>query len=114
MGSGRGSIFDRARYFVMQEASHVWYVPEPGSLVWQSFDTYSLLFNERSGNTHVLDPLSREILDLLQELPRDETALLQELTSLVGDDDPEALSKAIGEALVAFDAAGLIFPAYHS
>ncbi|TQV83666.1 HPr-rel-A system PqqD family peptide chaperone [Denitrobaculum tricleocarpae] len=98
----------------MNEASHLWYVPESGSLVWRSFDSYSLLYNERSGNTHVLDPLSREILDLLQESPRDERALLQELTSLVGDDDPEALREAIGEALVAFDSAGLIFPAYHS
>lgn len=103
-----------ARCFVMSEASHVWYVPEPGRLVWQAFDSYSLLFNQRSGNTHILDPLSREILDLLLESPRDEDALLRELTALVGDEDPEALNGAIAEALLAFDAAGLIFPAYHS
>lgn len=98
----------------MLDVSTLWHVPEPDSLVWRSFDSYSLLFNERSGNTHVLDPLSREILDLLQEAPRDETSLVRELTSLLEGQDPEALADAVHEALRAFDTAGLIFPAYHS
>ena len=98
----------------MLETTAVWQVPEPDSLVWRSFDAYSLLFNARSGDTHVLDPLSREILDLLQESPRDEESLLRELGSLMEGEDPAALREAVHEALKAFDTAGLIFPAYHS
>lgn len=98
----------------MLEISTVWQVPAPDSLVWRSFDSYSLLFNERSGNTHVLDPLSREILDLLQETPRDELSLVRELSSILEEQDTQALEVAVHEALEAFDSAGLIFPAYHS
>ncbi|WP_282606860.1 HPr-rel-A system PqqD family peptide chaperone [Pelagibius sp. Alg239-R121] len=114
MGSGRRPIIGRARYFSVIEASTVWHLPEPGSLVWRSFDSYSLLFNERSGDTHVLDPLSREILDLLMEAPHDETSLVRELSSLMEGQDPAKLEAAIHETLEAFDSAGLIIPAYFS
>jgi PqqD family protein of HPr-rel-A system len=92
-------------------AATVWRLPEPHRFVWRSFDSYSLLFNERSGDTHVLDPLSREILDLLREAPHDEASLLRELGSLIDGQAPEALEHAVQQVLESFDAAGLIFPA---
>lgn len=94
----------------MFEASTVWQLPESDSLVWRSFDSYSLLYNPQSGDTHVLDPLSREILDLLHETPHDEVSLVQELSFLAEGQDPAALESAIHEALTSLDSAGLIAP----
>lgn len=98
----------------MFDASTVWHLPEPDGLVWRSFDSYSLLYNPESGDTHVLDPLSREILDILLETPHDERSLLQELGVLAEGQDAAALESAVHEALTSLDSAGLITPTYFS
>ncbi len=60
----------------------VWCVPAAAGYEWRHWDDESVLYDPRSGQTHLLNALAAEILLLLQEHPcRDARAVLAHLAS---------------------------------
>lgn len=90
-----------------------WAAPGAGGFLWREFGTVSVLFDPRSGETHLLDPLAREILDLLIEHPRTGAQTAAALGALIGG-PAEELRPRVEEAMAEFDRLGLIFPATES
>ncbi len=47
-----------------------WGLPEDVGLLWKSWDEEVIVFNQASGQTHLLDALSAEVLRELEQRPR--------------------------------------------
>ncbi len=93
------------------KTSITWAAPGANGFRWREFDTISVLFDPRSGETHMLDVLSREVLDLISDEPRTSQGVLDAVSSLMPE-TPEATVKArVDEIVGHFDRIGLIFPA---
>jgi len=87
-----------------------WRVPGADGFLWHDLGGIHALFNPRSGDTHLIDMFSRELLDTMAAQP----ATVDELAALFGtrlDLDPEGgLRERIVDTFVEFDRLGLIFP----
>lgn len=95
---------------MMQRPDSVcWAASGASGFLWREFGSVSVLFDPRSGETHLLDPLAREILDLLIEQPRTEAEAAEALQDLIGERD-EDMRPRVDEAIAEFDRLGLIFP----
>jgi PqqD family protein of HPr-rel-A system len=87
----------------------IWTVPSPERLLWHDLGAVAVVFNARSGDTHVVDPLAHEALALLVESPRTASALTAALADLL--EAPEAeVGPKVEAILTEFDRLGLIFP----
>lgn len=87
----------------------IWTVPSPERLLWHDLGAVAVVFNARSGDTHMVDALAHEALALLVESPRTASALTTALAELLEAPEVEVAPKV--EAIVAeFDRLGLIFP----
>ena len=58
---------------------YCWKVSAPEALLWEHWDDESVLFDRRSGQTHLLTLLARECLLILQEGCLDLNELLEKL-----------------------------------
>ena len=86
-----------------------WGLPEDVGLLWKSWDEEVIVFNQASGQTHLLDALSAEVLRELEQRPR----TIIDLAALFAD-RYELDSKELGERLTGicrrFDELGLAEP----
>ncbi|MDA5193619.1 HPr-rel-A system PqqD family peptide chaperone [Govanella unica] len=87
----------------------LWAGAGASGFLWREFGSFSVLYDPRSGETHLLDPLAREILDLFIEQPRTETEVVAQLAELLGSEGGDIASR-VAEAIAEFDRLGLIFP----
>lgn len=93
------------------EEGCVWTVPGADGFRWRDYDTISVLFDPRSGEMHLLDPLSREVLEQLSERPMTGDQTSRALSAMMESTAPEDVSAKVDEILTQFDRIGLIFPA---
>ncbi|HKZ08189.1 MAG TPA: HPr-rel-A system PqqD family peptide chaperone [Methylomirabilota bacterium] len=84
-----------------------WELSEGSRLHWKHWDDEYVVFDEGSGDTHLLDPLAAEVLKALEEQPADVPALLARL-GFVDDREIEAHLRA---TLERFRDIGLAEPA---
>ena len=65
------------------------------------------IYNPLSGETHILDPLAHEVLNLLAGRELTDPEIVDELARLAGEDLPE-LPDVVGKLLAELDRLGLI------
>lgn len=87
----------------------LWSVPAAEQLLFHDLGPMSVVFNPRSGDTHVLDPLAREALDILRQRPLTVAALAEWLADIVEQPAAELHDKA-ATIIAEFDRQGLVFP----
>lgn len=87
----------------------VWRVAGTEGFIWREFDAISVIFDPRSGETHLLDPMAREVLDLLVEAPRTREELSDMLVSVLGGVRGD-YDERVMQAIVEFDRLGLVQP----
>jgi PqqD family protein of HPr-rel-A system len=91
-----------------------WKVCGPSSLVWRLWDDEYVLLNTASGDTHLLDLLSGEVLRCLEEGPADAEVLAARVLRKMDpgpDRDPSPLAARIEDILTTLDELGLVEPA---
>jgi PqqD family protein of HPr-rel-A system len=79
-----------------------------GALEWAHWEEESVLYDPRSGRTHLLDPVSSEVLVALQERPRTAEELAGHLAGLLGHEADENLGLQVSDALQQLLALGLV------
>jgi len=90
----------------------VWTVPGADGFKWRFFDTISVLYDPRSGEMHLLDPMAREILDSLSEGPMTTSGLVDALAEIMENTEVEEVRTRVAEMVAQFDRIGLIFPTH--
>ena len=85
-----------------------WELAEGSRLHWVSWDDEHVVFDEGSGNTHLLDFLTAEVLKVLEQSRGAVPALVGRVAARL-DLDPDAdLERRIREAVERFREAGLV------
>ena len=95
----------------MDSASDLeWALAEGSRLHWISWDDECVVFDEGSGDTHLLDFLTAEVLKVLEQSRGPVPALVGRVAARL-DLDPDAdLERRIREAMERFREAGLVEP----
>jgi PqqD family protein of HPr-rel-A system len=86
-----------------------WGLPENVGLLWKSWDEEVIVFNQASGQTHLLDALSAEVLRELEQHPR----TMADLATLFANRyelDSEELGDRLTGICRRFDELGLAEP----
>lgn len=80
------------------------------SLVFRHFDgdDLSLVFDTRSGDTHLLDGVSAEICQVLRAAPAALDEIERSLLLEFSDDDPSLIHQAVEAAVQRLEHSGLI------
>lgn len=89
-----------------------WHVPGAAQFIWRDLNGVVALHDRRSGETHLLDALSQQILEMLRETPRDPEDLAERLLAHLGAAAEElpAMRRRVAHTLAEFDRLGLIAP----
>ena len=81
----------------------------PGTrLHWAGWDGEHVVFNEHSGQTHLLDGVRAFVLHLLCEAPRSPAQLRDELQGALGLSEAAATGAVLDELLAEFERHGLV------
>lgn len=91
------------------DATLRWRLPAGAELLWQSWDSETIVFNALSGQTHLLDALSAATLKEIERDPATVDELARRLAERFGigsDDLPERLAVVCAQ----FDELGLAEP----
>lgn len=88
----------------------LWAAPDAPFFVWREWDGLTMVYSQTSGGTHLLDPLAREIFDLVAEQPRQIDEILREIQSVVDKDLDDAFRHRIVASVSELDNIGLIVP----
>jgi len=83
-----------------------WGLPEDVSLLWRSWDEEVIVFNRASGQTHLLDALSAEVLKQLERHPASLDELRSHFAGRYGVES-EKLGERLAEICRTFDQVGL-------
>jgi PqqD family protein of HPr-rel-A system len=93
------------------EISGPWQLAEGCRLHWKAWDDEFVIFDEGSGDTHLLDPLAAEVLKLLEQSPGDVADLARRTVARLDlAPDPDLAARVL-ELVRRFAAAGLVEPA---
>lgn len=95
----------------LADTKSVWRSPAYPQLHQQEWEHEFFVFNPASGDTHLLNPLSMEILRLLGGNPLTLEQLLERLQLLIDDGEPPLSSMVMHQHLAQLDLMGLIAPA---
>lgn len=79
-------------------------------LSWLGWDGFYMVFSPASGEMHLLDPLAREIVDVIAEKPRSARDLLLEMEKILDVELSPELSDKIMGSLAELDKIGLVEP----
>ena len=85
-----------------------WELAEGCRLHWISWDDEYVVFDEGSGDTHLLDFLASEVLKVLEQSSGSEQALVERVVARLGLDPDIDLERRIREAIAKFRDAGLV------
>lgn len=88
----------------------VWTASDPSKLLWRVWDDDCVVFDCRSGEIHLLNPVAAEALKLLEERPADANDLTRELGAALGQAPAPEFRGHIEDLLGRFDELGLIEP----
>jgi len=96
-------------------ARYRWHAPGAPEFIWRDLKGVVALHDRRSGETHLLDALSQQILEMLAREPQDGAGLAARLVADLGaaGEEIEALQQRVFHTLAEFDRLGLIAPAAH-
>lgn len=92
------------------EADPRWKVPGSSGLCWRAWDDEHIVFHPASGDTHLLNAFTAEVLHALEECPATGSELAQLLAPACGAEDDAAIREQIDNVLARFHELGLIEP----
>lgn len=92
------------------DSAEFWLGPMPEDLLWLDAGTEAVVFDRRSGQTHLLSPAATAALRRLVEGPVDKAGLASSLAALGAENGAASLELAT-EILAVFDKLGLVEPA---
>ena len=107
MGNGRPGGIDT----VSGVRQGVWRLTSPAPLPVRVWDGEVVVYNPLSGDTHLLDIVTGELLQLIIAGPATVAALREAAATLLEVPDDDRLGQHVGQALAALDELGLIEPA---
>jgi PqqD family protein of HPr-rel-A system len=87
-----------------------WKIGDPSGLCWKIWDGECVVFDGRSGETHLLNPLAVEVLQTLEQGPADGSHLTRLIASTLALEAEPDLARAVDEVLARFDELGLTEP----
>jgi PqqD family protein of HPr-rel-A system len=83
-------------------------VPDNAHFLFKYWDGECVVYNNLSGETHLIEENSALLLSLINESPKSYTALLDTLTSNDGDTSQQDINNYLTETLAHFQALNLI------
>ena len=83
-------------------------VPEHANLEIEIWDEHAIVFSPLSGETHLLNTLAYEVLQLLQVSPETTSTLISKLCMIFDVEDKADLALQIQKMMADFDKLGLI------
>jgi len=92
-------------------APRVWRLNPGPPLPLRTWDGEVVVYNPLSGDTHLLDVLTSELLRVIIAGPATVAALREAAATLLDVPDDDSLGQHVGQALAALDESGLIEPA---
>jgi len=95
----------------LDAAPPVWRLSVASPLPLRVWDGEVVVYNSRSGDTHLLDVLTGELLRAITAGPASVAVLRQTAAAFLEVADDEQLGRHVGQALAALDELGLIEPA---
>ena len=88
-----------------------WRLAEGCRLHWKVWDDEFAIFDEGSGDTHLLDPLAAEVLKVLEESPGEISGLARRIVARLDLAPDSDLTERVRELVERFVALGLVEPA---
>ena len=88
-----------------------WRLAEGCRLHWKVWDDEFVIFDEGSGDTHLLDPLAAEVLKVLEESPGEVSGLARRIVARLDLAPDSDLTERVRELVERFVALGLVEPA---
>jgi PqqD family protein of HPr-rel-A system len=79
-------------------------------LLWKTWGEESIVFNESSGNTHLLNPTAAKILSMVQSQPSSAQEISLKIASESGLAADEEILQRVNVVLETLDSLGLIEP----
>lgn len=89
-----------------------WRVQDSSSLCWRAWDEERVVFHPASGDTHLLDPFTAEVLRALEDCPATASELTRLFAPACDGVDEFALRERIQNLLARFHDLGLIEPTH--
>ena len=86
----------------------MWRLSRGSSLIWKAWDDEYVVFNAGSGNAHLLDALTGEVLKGLESVGADAGQLVRALAADLGIDPTDQLERGVDRAIGQLHLAGLI------
>lgn len=88
-----------------------WFVSRPLDLQWRDWDGLGAVYDDGTGDTHLIDALAVELLSLLAQQPRSVRQLVDDLADALPDDMGHEIAAAFFERqLLALQNLALIEP----
>ena len=88
--------------------SGAWRLAEGSSLVWKLWDDEYVVFDQGSGDTHLLDLVAGEVLRVLERQPETAGDLVRRVASALEIEADDALRRHVDQTLGQLHRAGLI------
>jgi PqqD family protein of HPr-rel-A system len=85
-----------------------WYAPDAGAFLWEHGEDESILFDPRSGQTHLLTAVAVEVLRYLSQEPHNQAQLMGKLADVFDIPSQAEFAEHTKELLAQFVASGLI------
>ncbi len=85
-----------------------WQLAEGCRLHWKAWDQEFVVFDEGSGDTHLLDPLAAEVLKALEESPGEVPGLARRVVARLDLARDTDLHERVRELVERFVVAGLV------
>ena len=90
----------------------MWQVSEGSCLLWNSWDNEYVVFDDGSGDTHLLDLVAGEVLKVLQEAPADSSQVTARVALRLDATPVVELAGRVQETIRKFREVGLIEPTF--
>jgi PqqD family protein of HPr-rel-A system len=87
-----------------------WRAPGGPALLWRRWDQQSVVFDTRSGDIHLLDPVAADVLRCLKAAATSFDELSQRFRGSLGLDSERELSEYLAKLVRELDELGLIEP----
>lgn len=91
-------------------SQHIIKTPSNSCFLFQHWDGESVVYNNLSGETHLLEQNSAELLASIQEHPLNYNDLLKQLTTTFSNTSNEKIANYLDSTLKHFQEHGLIAP----
>jgi PqqD family protein of HPr-rel-A system len=80
---------------------------------WEDEDCLTVVYDIRTGDTHLVEDVAMALLGLIRQSPLDVETLAAQLVDFFLEDDPQRIQEFVGATLLQLKALGLVTDAAH-